>query len=135
MAPRVREAKGAGSGKVDLHCGHPLASLGALAARRSTLLAMRHIVLPTLGGAAMAHLRAKAADVCGMFAAACEEAGGGPANLGAIEIERNTACHGFHVILLQAGRGAVVTRVGTGIAGVNTALEIGLVHESLLIKK
>lgn len=109
---------------------HLLALVCAAAAGLGALLAMRHCVRATFFGAGAAQLGAQPAKVGGMSAGARHQSSSRPADLGAINVQRDTAGHGFYVLFLETGGGADVAGVGAGVAGIDAALKIILVHGS-----
>jgi hypothetical protein len=84
-------------------------------------------VLFALVAAGLADFGALAQQVLGVLRAAGQEAGGQGANVGAVAVEADAADHHFHVLLLQAGGGAVLTGGNAGIEGVEEGLVL-LVH-------
>jgi hypothetical protein len=81
--------------------------------------------------ARLAHLGACLAYGAGQLASSCHVADRKTADLCAIHVQGNTACHGFRIGLLQAGDGAIVTRDGTAVASVDTRLELFIGHDFL----
>jgi hypothetical protein len=63
--------------------------------------------------------------------AAAHETGSGAAQAGAVDIERDASRHHLDIVFLETGAGASVARQCTGVAGIDTALEL-LVHDELL---
>ena len=76
-------------------------------ARLCATLAVVHAVLAALRCAAAARLRTESADGLHVFTAPGDRRSGKPANIGAFQIQSNTARHGLGVGLPDAGRRAL----------------------------
>ena len=94
-------------------------------------MAMLHRMLAAFLAAGVTEVGAQAAEGRGHLAVARYEAGGHPAQLGAIDIERDTARHHLRGIFVQAGAGTAVAGIGAGVARVDARLVSG-VHRVLL---
>ena len=69
-------------------------------------------------------------QVRGVLRAAGYKAGGEGADIGAVAVELNAASHHLHVLLLQAGGGAMLAGGDAGIEGIEQGLVLG-VHGGL----
>lgn len=103
-------------------------------ARLRALLAMFHVVLGAFVATRLADVGAQAADGLRMFAATSNRRGRQLADRGAVHVERDAARHHFHVLLLQAGCGAMVARDGARVARFD-AREVLLVGHRFLQDK
>jgi hypothetical protein len=83
--------------------GHAPALIGTPAAGGGAILAVLHLMLCALVGAHVADRRARGANRFCSFATPRHHRCGGPAQLRAIDIERNTASHHLDVVFLEAG--------------------------------
>lgn len=81
---------------------------------------MAHLMPNAFVAASLADIRALLADGLRIFAAAGHAASRQPAYLGTVHVQRDAGSHHFHVLLLQAGRRALVASVGTGITSFDT---------------
>ena len=79
-------------------------------------LAMRHRVLGALSGASFAHLGAKRAHRLDVGVAARDRRCGQAAYIGAFHVQCDAANHGFGVVLLETGAGALKAGGGTFVA-------------------
>jgi len=86
---------------------HAVASDSTALTGFGAALAMRHRVLRALSGASFAHLGAKRAHRFHVVVAARDRRRGKAAHIGAFHVQRNTANHGFGVLLLKASAGAL----------------------------
>jgi len=111
--------------------GHAPALIGTPAAGGGTILAVLHLMLCAFVGAHVADRRARIANRFCSFATPCHHRCGRPAQLRAIDIERNAAGHHLDVVFLQASRGAHVARIGAIVTGFDTGFVL-LVHDVLL---
>ena len=102
----------------------------AAATGLGALLAMRHVgaVLLALGGADAADFGAFAHHMHGVLGAASHEAGGDGTNVGTVAVDADAAGHHLHVLLTEAGGGAVLARGDAGVESVEEALVLS-VHE------
>lgn len=106
--------------------GHLPARLGAGMAGRRASLAVIRLVTSAFVAAGLADISAEGAHPRGELAAPCHEPGSQPADRCAIDVQGNATGHHLHVLLLQAGGGAVVTGISAGVAGFDAGL-IGFV--------
>ena len=106
------------------HLAHFPAGFGTAAASLGALAAVVHVlsVLFTLGSARFADVGAQLAHVGGVGTVAGHEGHSHVANFGAVAVEANAPDHHLHVLLAEAGVGAVVASHGAGLAGFNTVL-------------
>ncbi|GAB2452903.1 hypothetical protein GCM10011375_40000 [Hymenobacter qilianensis] len=84
-------------------------------------------VLGTFHSAGMTDLSTELQQVLGVLGSTGHEAGSQGTNIGAVAVQLNTAGHHLHVLLLQAGGGAVLAGSDTGVEGSEEAL-ILIVH-------
>lgn len=84
------------------------------------------LMFGTFVSAGFADLGTQGADRFGKFAAPRHKGRGGSANLGTIDIQRDTTSHGFRIGFLQASDGAVIAGGGTVATGSNTTLILGM---------
>ena len=70
-----------------------------------------------------------------MLGATGYEAGGDGTDVGAVAVEADTAGHHFHVLLLQAGGGAMLAGGDAGIEGVEEALVLSVHGEDCKCEK
>lgn len=89
---------------------------------------MLHLVLTTLVGARLTNLSADAAYGLSLLTAASHKRGGRSAYLGAVHIKSNAARHRLHVIFVETRGRTSVTGVRAGIASIDAALKVSLVH-------
>ena len=82
---------------------HCQAGLCTALARLGAMLAVIHVVFAAFRCAAEARGGAKCANGLHVFAAPGHRRNGKPANVGAFQVQRDTAHHGFRVGLLKAG--------------------------------
>lgn len=101
--------------------------LGAAAAGFGALLAVPVGVPAALIGAGLADGSAYLRELRGVLRAASYEASGERADIGAVAGQADAAGHHVHVLLLQAGRGAVLAGGHAGVEGVLLTLDV-LVH-------
>jgi hypothetical protein len=111
------------------HADHTAAFVRATPASLGALLTMAHLIFRALVSTFVAEFGARLADRAGDLAASCHIARSQTADLGAVDIQGDAACHHFWVRLLQAGYRAVVARVRTDVAGVDTRLKQLISHD------
>lgn len=111
--------------------GHAPALIGTPAAGGSAILAVLHLVLCAFVGAHVANRRARGANRFCSIAAPCHHRCGYPAQLRAIDIERDAAGHHLDVVFLQASRRAHVASIGAIVTGFDAGFVL-LVHDVLL---
>jgi hypothetical protein len=114
---------------------HAMAFFGAPLASRSAFLAVASLMLAALIAAGLANVGAELANLFGEFTAACHVGGRHAADLRAIHVERNTACHHLDILFLQAGCCAMVASNGAGVACIDAGLELLKSHGNPLIEK
>ena len=104
------------------------AGLLAAAAGFGALLAMRGVgtVLFALVAAGLADFGALAQQVGGVLRTAGHKAGGQGADVGAVAVEADAASHHLHVLLAEAGGGAVFARGDAGVEGVEEGLVLSV---------
>tara|TARA_B100001105_G_C22399454_1_gene448590 strand:+ start:804 stop:1118 length:315 start_codon:yes stop_codon:yes gene_type:complete len=97
-------------------------------ARLGALLAVVMLVPATLVATRLADLRAQLAQLLGEVAAPGHVASRQAADCGAVHVQRDASRHHLDVLLLQAGRGAVVTGVSAGVARLDAGLVLLVSH-------
>lgn len=105
-------------------CRHATALFCATKARLCTRLAMAHLMFGAFIAAGFAHLGTKLAKRSCHFTAARHISCCKPADLRAIDVQGNTPCHHFYILLLQTGCGTIVTGCCACIACFDTRLEL-----------
>jgi hypothetical protein len=108
--------------------GHPPAFLSTPAACLGAPLAVVVLVLAALLATRVADLRTQLAQLLGEVAAPGHVTSRQAADCGAVHVERDTSRHHLDVLLLQAGRGAVVTGVSAGVARLDAGLVLLVSH-------
>jgi hypothetical protein len=104
---------------------YPLtAGLFAATAGFGALFTVLHMgtVLFALVAAGLADFSALLQQVLGVLRAAGHKAGRQGADVSAVPVETNTAGHHFHIVFLEAGRGAMFAGGNAGIEGVEQGL-------------
>jgi hypothetical protein len=109
-------------------CGHAAAFLRAAAADFGAGLAVCGRMFGAFTAAGIADLGTQGAYRFGKLAASCHEGGGETADVGAVQIELNTAQHHLHLVFLQARRSTMAAGGGTLITGIYTGLELLMRH-------
>ncbi|MBD8530511.1 hypothetical protein IFT83_11045 [Massilia sp. CFBP 13647] len=85
-------------------------------------------MLAALGGAGSTYLGALTAQDHREITTARHETGRQAAQLRTVHVQRNAAGHHLDVFFTQAGAGAMVAGGGASVAGVDTVLEISVIH-------
>jgi hypothetical protein len=112
---------------------HSAALLGAATAGfRAPAAVLHRSVAGAFFGAAFAYLCAQAAHGGRVLAVAGHVRGRQPADLRAVDVERNAARKVLRVLFLQAGRRAVIAFIRTGVARLDAGLKPFVSHEDLL---
>jgi hypothetical protein len=87
-----------------------------------------HLMLAALVRAGFADLRAQLADFHCVLASPAHELGGQAAYCCAFIVQCNAARHHLRIRIMQAGCGTGVAPLGTLVTGLDTRLELILIH-------
>jgi hypothetical protein len=109
----------------------PAALLSAGPTRFGACLAVGHVMPGAFLRAGKAYVGADGANCAVVGATACHEAQGKPAQLGAVQVERNATRHEAWVRLLQATDGAMIAGDCTCVTGLDARQMIVMSHLEL----
>ena len=107
---------------------HVAALLRATPTHIGAIPAVLRLVFSALISACIAYFGTCLTDRTGQPTAASHITRSHAADLGTVDVERDTFCHHFYVVLLQTCAGAGIASRGAGIAGLYAGLKLITIH-------